>query len=147
MIIPTKLLFELYVYRIDENAYLRDFHKFLIQNSTSCYQPTLDSFGGQWQYNEIIGYLKFYISGGTQLRVEYHKTDATKIVKTRKKTFVLNNDSFCTRNIYKSMTNQDLIDVIKDCIQDCKNRLNPRHIDTTFIDNTLIHTDWTKVIV
>lgn len=147
MILPTKLLFELYVYRLDDSAYLRDFHKFLTKNSTSHYRPTLESFGGQWQYNEIIGYLKFYISGGTQLRVEYHKTDAKKIVKTKTKKFILHDDSFCVRNISSSMKNQDLIDIIKECIQDCKNRLNPRHIDTSFIDNTVDHTDWTKVIV
>lgn len=146
MILPTKLLFELYVYRLDQSAYRHEFQKYIIKNTTPHYQPTLGSFGGIWQYNEIIGYLKFYISGNTQLRVEYHKTDATKIVKTRKKTFILHDDSFCTRNIYKSMTNQELIDIIKDCIQDCKNRLNPRYIDTTFVDNTLLHTNWKKVI-
>ena len=147
MLLNTKSLFELPVYRKDQTSYLQDFEKFASKRTTPYYKPTIDNFGGQWEYNEIIGYLKFYISGGTQIRVEYKETDAKHKVKTRKKTFILNSDSFCVRQISKDMNNPSLIEMIRECIEHCKGRLTNRYIDTTFIDNTIDHTDWKSVIV
>ncbi|WP_428026785.1 hypothetical protein [Arcobacter sp.] len=146
MLLNSKSLFEISVYRIDENSYNEDFKKYVDKNTTPYSQPSISSFGGEWEYNEIIGYLKFYISGGTQIRVEYKETDVEKKVKTRTKTFVLNSDSFCASQIYKNMNNQSLIETIKECINDCKAKLPNRYIDTTFIDNTIDYTDWESVI-
>lgn len=91
--------------------------------------------------------MKFYISGGTQSRLEYKETNAKKKVQTRKKTFVLNSDSFCVRQISKDMDNPSLIESVKECIDHCKDRLPNRYIDTTFTDNTIGHTDLKLVIV
>jgi hypothetical protein len=147
MLLNTKSLFELPIYRINKDSYYENFKKYVNENSTLHYQSSIDNFGGEWEYNEIIGYMKFYISGGTQIRVEYKETNAKKKVKTRKKTFVLNSDSFCVRQISTNMDNPSLIESIKECIDNCKDRLPNRYIDTTFIDNTIGHTDWKSVIV
>jgi outer membrane lipoprotein-sorting protein len=143
MLLHNKLLFELPVYRKNETSYLQDFETY---KKTIAYSVTIDDFGGSWEYNEIIGYLKFYISGKTQIRVEYKETYAKRKVKTKKKTFILNSDSFCVRAIFKNMDNLSLIKLIRECIEHCKIRLPKRYINTTFIDNTLDHTDWKSVI-
>ena len=44
------------------------------------------SYGGAWEYNEIIGYIRLYFFG-TQIRGEYWGVNAKKIVRTRKKSF------------------------------------------------------------
>ena len=147
MLLNTKLLFELPVYRLDKNTYYEKYNEYVDNNSTPNYNPSINTFGGEWEYNEIIGYLKFYISGGTQIRVEYSETDAKRKVKTRKKIFVLNSDSFCVRQISKKMDNIDFVKIIKECIEHCKNILPNRYIDTAFVDNTINHTDWKSVIV
>ncbi len=113
MRLNTKLLFELHVYRIDESTYYKQFSEYRDSNSSEYFG--LDSpyhiknFGGQWEYNEIIGFLKFYVSGNTQIRSEYFETDSKRKVKTRKKIFVKKSDSFSVRSIDRSMTNDDLI--------------------------------------
>jgi len=45
-----------------------------------------DSFGGAWNYNEIIGYIRLYFFG-TQIRGEYWGTKAKIKRRTRKKIF------------------------------------------------------------
>lgn len=147
MILPTKLLFELPVYRIDKESYYGKFAEYQAERRTEHYEPSIHDFGGIWEYNEIIGYLKFYVSGTTQIRCEYHETNAKNKVKTRTKTFVLKNDSLCNTNISSAMSNVQLINVIEDCIEHCKGQLNSsRYIDTKFIDETIKHTDWVNVI-
>jgi len=143
MLLNTKLLFELPVYRKNETSYLQDFKTY---KKKIAHSVTIDNFGGLWEYNEIIGYLKFYISGKTQIRVEYKETDTKRKKQTKKKTFILNSDSFCNRSIYKSMDNLSLIKLIRECIEHCKIRLPNRYVNTTFIDNTIDYTDWKSVI-
>ncbi len=89
MLLPTKLLFELSVYRVDEASYFRDFDKYKAKNNhIPEHSPIhIESFGGQWEYNEIIGFLKFYVSGNTQIRVEYTETNTIKKSKNPEKCF------------------------------------------------------------
>jgi hypothetical protein len=151
MLLNTKLLFELSVYRINESAYYELFSKYKEHNASeyipkehSCH---IENFGGQWEYNEIIGYLKFYVSRNTQVRCEYTETKAQRKVKTRKKVFVTKTDSACVRQISRTMNTAQLIEVFEDCIQDCKNNLpSKRYIDTRIFNETYKHTNWAKVI-
>ena len=43
------------------------------------------SYGGAWEYNEIIGYIRLYFFG-TQVRGEYWGVNSKRVVRTRKKT-------------------------------------------------------------
>jgi hypothetical protein len=43
-------------------------------------------YGGQWIYNEIIGFVRLYFDG-SQVLGAYFRTSAKRISKTRKKTF------------------------------------------------------------
>ncbi len=151
MLLNTSLLFELAIYRIDEEKYYDDFKAYVEKNkmdhisTDSSYY--LNSFGGQWEYNEITGFLKFYISGSTQIRVEYHETKSSRKVKTRKKTFEKKQGSFCTRQISKDMTNDEIIIVLKECIEHCRENLNSnRYINTAFFDSSYRQTDWKSII-
>ena len=151
MHLVTSLLFELPVYRIDKLSYYDAFRAFrkkqLISHIPEESSYYLDSFGGQWEYNEIIGFLKFYVSGSTQIRVEYHETSSRRKVKTRKKVFKPKRGSFCTRQIGRNMTNTDLILVFEQCIDHCRQNLNrKRYIDLTFFEATYRHTDWKSII-
>lgn len=151
MLLNTKLLFQLAVYRIDKSSYYEKFSTFRESNSSEYldidHPIHIERFGGHWEYNEIIGFLKFYVSGNTQIRCEYHETNSQRKVKTRKKTFVKKTDSLCTRQISQSMTNKQLIVVIEDCIKHCMDNLSSkRFIDTSIFNETYKHTNWKKVI-
>ena len=44
------------------------------------------SYGGDWEFNEVVGYIKLYFMG-TQVRGEYWSTLPKKKFRTRKKHF------------------------------------------------------------
>jgi len=145
------LLFELHVYRIDESTYYKQFAKYKDSNSNEYFRSDspyhIANFGGQWEYNEIIGFLKFYVSGNTQIRSEYFETNSKRKRKTRRKVFVKKSDSFSVRSIDRSMTNDDLIKAIDSSIQHCKNNLpKNRFINTELFLGAYKNTDWCKVI-
>ena len=151
MLLITNLLFELQVYRIDESTYYKKFSEFRDSRSNEVTSPDhpchLANFGGQWEYNEIIGFLKFYVSGKTQIRCEYVETNAKKKVKTRKKMFIRKSDSFSVRNIDRSMTNENIIEIIDSSIEHCKKNLaKNRFIKTDVFFSTYKYTDWHKAI-
>lgn len=150
MHLPTTLLFELAVYRIDENSYYRDFEKYRIKNINN-HAPEhssihLKCFGGEWEYNEIVGFLKFYISGKTQVRVEYSETSCRRKVKTRNKIFTPQNSSFCTIELPNKNSNSEIMKIIESCIEHCRGRLKNRYIDTRFFESTYKHIQWNEVI-
>lgn len=64
-----KTLFELPIYRVSEDTYYKDFGEYYekrkISHNDPLYEESLNQnllkeYGGQWKYNEIIGYLRFY---------------------------------------------------------------------------------------
>ncbi len=44
-----------------------------------------NKYGGTWEFNEVIGHIKLHFLGN-QIRGEYWKVNAKRIVKTRSKT-------------------------------------------------------------
>jgi len=151
MLLNTNLLFELPVYRLNESSYYQQFKKYKDKHSTQYTSDSMliDHFGGQWEYNEIIGFLKFYISGNTQIRVEYHETDKKikRRSRNRSKFFIKKTDSLCVRSISKTMTNEEWIITIEDCINHCKANLSSaRYVDTKIFFSTFKYTNWVKVI-
>ena len=149
MLLNTRLLFELAVYRLDKESYSNGFLEYKNKNSTEYTSDSglMNCYGGQWEYNEIIGFLKFYVSDNTQIRCEYHETNKKIKRKSRTKIFIKNTDSFCVRSISKKMTNEELINIIEDCIKHCKDNISAeRFIDTQIFDSTFKHTNWVQVI-
>jgi hypothetical protein len=148
MLLCTKELFELPVYRLNEGSYYEKFNEYKNKqqpNMSDEYQ--LRSFGGAWKYNEIIGFLRFYISGNTQIRCVYTETDAIKKVKTRKKVFKEKSHSFCTQSINIKASNQEIMNVIEQSIQHCIINLpKGRFIDRSLFDQTFKHTNWQAVL-
>jgi hypothetical protein len=104
-------------------------------------------FGGDWQYNEIMGFLRFYVSGKQQIRCEYWQTDKQRKVKTRKKLFVMTSDSYCTQNFNPSDSNEALKTMILSCIDHCKVNLGrKRHVDERLFRETFEHIDWSSLL-
>ena len=67
--VDGKTLFELPIYRVSEEQYYKSFsehyEKRKIPHNNLLYEESLNQnlrkdFGGDWKYNEIVGYLRFY---------------------------------------------------------------------------------------
>jgi len=152
--LETKYLFELHVYRLKETEYYSAMKKDMDKTNSKMQIP-MDTgylrkqYGGDWQYNEIIGFLKFYQYGANQIRCEYWETDSTRKVKTRKKQFIQKSDSYCTEPFSKNDTNANLAESMKSAVDHCETRLKKknRYIDKEIFGNTVDHISWQDVLI
>lgn len=149
MLLCKKVLFELPVYRLSKEKYYAEFSAYKEKHKSSNINDSylLGVFGGAWEYNEIVGFLKFYLSGNTQIRCVYTETDAKRKVKTRKKIFIETSHSYCTREINRKKSNDAILKILEECISHCEERLPVgRFIDRSIFDSVFKYTDWQAVM-
>jgi hypothetical protein len=145
--LKTKELFELPIYRLKEDEYNESLREHIDKNSLMPAEYSRKDYGGDWQYNEIIGFLRFYVSGKRQIRCEYWQTDAKRKVRTPKKQFIMTSDSYCAQNFNPSASNEDLKTIIISCINHCKGQLNKnRHVDERLFRETFDYIDWSSLL-
>ena len=159
-------LFEIPVYRLTEQEYSKkqneyvakhvggyDSNKLLIKaskpeggeearkkiNEASFF---FKEFGGGWRYNEIIGYIRIY-KYGSQVRAEYWQNDVKRIVKTRKKIFVIKSRKLVPE---VNIKNGDIGSAIDVCINQCKNELSNRCLDLETYELVLRNVNWKSVL-
>lgn len=99
-------------------------------------------FGGGWRYNEIIGYLRIY-QYGSQIRAEYWQNDVKRVVKTRRKKFVIKNRTLVPEVRIKD---GDIAEAIDLCVNACKNKLSKRYLDLETYELILRHVNWKSVL-
>lgn len=104
-----------------------------------------ESYGGSWEFNEIIGYIKLYFTG-TQVRGEYWSTAPKRKVRTRKKQY-----EYKTHNLYVECevwenTNEGILSAIEEYLAGCKKELKDRHIDLREFEALKNHIDWQSLI-
>lgn len=103
------------------------------------------NFGGAWQFNEIIGYVRLYFSG-SQVLGEYWKIDAKRIVKTRRKRFVyITYKIVPERDIPADSTNQEMYEIIMGYLTEVRSELKGRFIDTSLFETIGPFLDWRAV--
>jgi antibiotic biosynthesis monooxygenase (ABM) superfamily enzyme len=147
--LTTKYLFEIHVYRLKETDYYNAMNEYIDKTNSNMPTPMdtgflRNQYGGNWQYNEIIGFLKFYQYGANQIRCEYWETDSS-----RKKQFIQKSDSYCREPFSKSDTNVNLAKTMKNAVDHCEVILKKknRHIDKELFNNTVDHVAWRDVLI
>ncbi len=152
--LKTKYLFEIQVYRVNETAYYDAMDEHINEINSDMEFPVnteylRDKFGGDWQYNEIIGFLKFYQYGANQIRCEYWETAAVRKVKTRKKQFIKISDSYCRVLFWRNDTNAKLASVMKIAVEHCEVRLTKkkRYLDKELFNNTADNIAWKNILI
>ncbi len=159
-------LFEISVYRLAEKAYSKkqreyvnkhvgdyDSEKLLFQvikdhHNDDARRKIRDAsfwfkeYGGGWRYNEIIGYLRIY-KYGSQIRAEYWQNDVKRIVKSRKKKFVIKDRKLVPE---VSIKNGDIGAAIDLCVNECKNKLTNRYLDLETYELVLRDVNWKSVL-
>jgi len=150
-----KTLFELPIYRVSEEEYYKSlnehYEKRKIHHSNPQYERSLNQnlhkdFGGDWKYNEIIGYLRFYkyVDYFTSVNCFYYKIDKKRITKSRTKQFIPISDTLHKITIKPSYDNQKIAKKITEMVDWCSTLpdINKRHIDREIFDNTVNCIDW-----
>jgi len=100
------------------------------------------SYGGAWEYNEIIGYIRLYFFG-TQIRGEYWAVNAKKIVKTRKKIFEYKTWKLASEiELHWETDSSSIFSQILKYLERCKKELKKRYIDTHNLEAIGPYVDW-----
>jgi methionine synthase II (cobalamin-independent) len=103
------------------------------------------SYGGEWDFNEIIGYINLHFKGN-KIKNEYWAVKAKRIVRTSKKTF----EHKCHKldielHIAEDLDNLEILSAITSYIDTCKNELKNRHIDDSQLNKIGKFIDWRKL--
>lgn len=150
--VDGKTLFELPIYRVSEDEYYKSlnehYQKRKIPHDDPLYEESLNQnlrkyFGGDWKYNEIIGYLRFY-KYANDIRCFYYKVNKKMIIKTRKKQFIPIDDTLYKIIIIYSYDNQQIAEKITEMVDWCSTLpdVHKRYIDREIFDNTVNCIDW-----
>lgn len=103
------------------------------------------SFGGCWEFNEIIGYIRLHFLG-SQVRGEYFSVRKKRIVRTRNKTL-----EFLTWKLAPEVdveyphTSENVLHAVRAYINRCKGELPNRFIDTKRFDAIAEFVDWGRL--
>jgi hypothetical protein len=103
-------------------------------------------YGGMWLYNEIIGYIRLHFLGD-QVRGEYYRVDAKKIVKSRTKTFAFQAWKVVDEQDFPSDASNALIfQAVTSYLERAKKELKGRYVDTELFERIGPHIDWVGMI-
>jgi len=104
------------------------------------------NYGGQWRFNEIIGYVRLHFLG-FQVRGELFMVDKMRIRKTRKKLLMHKTHKVAPElEIYHDASNKEIFKVILQYIADAKRELRPKFLDSSLFELLGKHVDWRKLL-
>ena len=150
------ILFELPIYRVTKEKYNHELHKYVKKYKQFNPDPEIEiklnvglqkDFGGDWKYNEIIGYLEFYIIAN-DIRCAYYQGFNKIARKNGKRLFQIYDDTVTKSIIKNSYTNEKIIESINWMIEHCKSQdmFKKRYINTKIFDNMIQFIDWKEYI-
>jgi hypothetical protein len=161
---PWRYFFDLPVYRLPRDKYYEARNKY-IENALfragspdEEYLRQLDkadpsrnvafrdhlqrSYGGCWEFNEIIGYIRLHFLG-SQVRGAYFAVAKQRIMRTRTKTLEYRTWKLAPEiDIEHPFGKIEVLSAVHQYIDDCKRELSNRYIDTSKFDTLAPHIDW-----
>lgn len=103
-------------------------------------------YGGCWEFNEIIGYIRLHFLG-SQVRGEYYGVSKKRIVRTRTKTFDFQTWKLAPEvQISCPPTRALILEAIREYLTDCKKELPMRYVDTSMFEAIADHVDWAALL-
>lgn len=103
------------------------------------------AFGGCWQYNEAIGFLRFYFLG-TEIRSEYTGVRRKRIVKTRRKLFYVEpQNEILPAQITDPTSSESILSAVNQHIESCKKHFRPCVLDLSAFDQLAPSVNWRSV--
>lgn len=102
------------------------------------------AYGGDWEFNEIIGYIKLFFMG-SQVRGEYWSTKPRRKVRTRKKEFEFKAHKLAAESEIWDKTSEGILSAIEEYLARCQKELGSRHVDLREFESLKNHVDWVSV--
>lgn len=100
------------------------------------------SYGGCWEFNEIIGYIRLHFLG-SQVRGEYFGVSRKRIVRTRTKTVEYQTWKLAPEvDIPQPLTQDGILNAIREYINDCRKELPSRYVDASMFEAIAGSVDW-----
>jgi hypothetical protein len=162
MVGPMFYFFDVPVYRLTKDRYYAEQKEHIDQTMYSdqlqrqFYENNRDNairfeaylqhaYGGCWDYNEIIGYIRMHFLG-TQIRGEYFGVKAKRIVRTRRKTLEYRAYKLAPEvSVPANASSVKIYKLIQKYLNDCQRELRGRHIDTQMLDALAPYIDWRQM--
>ena len=159
-----KYFYDVPVYRLSRERYCKDMDKYIkkhmysgspnhIKRMEDFYrkEPTQKlasedrlrkSYGGSWEYNEIIGYIRLYFFG-TQIRGEYWGVNSKRVVRTRKKILEYKTWKLASEiDLHWGPDSSSIFSQILKYLERCHKELKGRYIDTRNFKAIGSYIDW-----
>jgi hypothetical protein len=152
--------FDIPVYRVSREQYEADFDQFMaeLDERTGGLDSKLDredrvlaarrrdifrrSFGGTWQFNEIVGYVRLHFLGG-QVRGELWMPERKRLVKTRTRQLAWRTFKVVPEmDLPRNPTNQEVYDTITAYLEAVRQKYARRHLDTSVFERIGPFVDW-----
>lgn len=102
------------------------------------------SYGGCWEFNEIIGYIKLFFMG-SQVRGEYWSTKPRRKIRTRRKEFELKAHKLAAESEIWDKSNEGILSAIEEYLSRCNRELKNRHLDLREYESLKNHINWVSV--
>jgi hypothetical protein len=99
-------------------------------------------YGGPWDFNEIIGYIRLHFLG-SQIRGELWTVSKKRLVRTRQKLFLYKTQKVVPeKDILLPASNEEIYRIICEYLEDAKKQLKGRFIDTSTFERLGRYIDW-----
>jgi hypothetical protein len=103
-------------------------------------------YGGIWRFNEIVGYVRLHFVG-MQVRGELFMVNAKRLVRTRKKLFLYQTHKIAVEwDIPLNATNDEIFKVIIQYIEDTRQELKARYVDSSLFELMGKFVDWKALL-
>lgn len=104
-------------------------------------------YGGPWQFNDIIGYIRLYLDG-YQVQGELWYVDVKRVVrKPRHKLLLCKNTGFgIPVDIPPQSSSGEIFDLIIEYLDSVRSRFKKRFIDSSLLETIGPYVDWKSLI-
>ena len=100
------------------------------------------SYGGCWEFNEIIGYIRLHFLG-SQVRGEYFAVRKKRVARTRTKLLEYQTWKLAPEvDIGHPVTSEGVLSAIREYVADCGKEIPGRFIDSSKFDAIAGFVDW-----
>ena len=125
---------------------MKRFHKKHPVQKKNFEQHIRETYGGVWNYNEIIGWVQLHFLG-SQIRGEFWRVKAKRLVRSRKKVFEYHAWKLAPEiDIPHEADNMEILDLINEYLSDCRKELKGRYFDTKRLDVIGPYVDWRSLM-
>lgn len=154
---------DLPVYRIPQKRYNSERQEYIVKTICGALIPVSDMsmgqkdnyerhrpflaehYGGDWEFNEIVGFIKLHFLG-SQVRGEYFTTKPGRKVKTRKKQFIYSTHKLAPEvHLGPSPSNEEIYKKVLEYVERCKQELPARYIEDKHLHHIGPYLNWVSL--